>query len=354
MQILSRCDKFIQERSYTRHDGGIEKMKKAIIWVFCFFMTTSFTYAQSYCVMSGDDDRVVEEKNMHETQSVASISKIMTAVIAIEQGNLDDVWNVSEAILQAEGSSIYLQVGQSVSLEDLLYGLMLRSGNDAAIEIATHISGDCATFVNIMNEKAKAIGMNDTTFHNPSGLDEEDGGNISSAYDMALLMKYAMKLPAFATITRSQYHTSANQLRWKNKNRLLFDYAQTTGGKTGFTKKAGRTLVSSAQKDGVDSIVVTLGMSDDFEFHEQEHEKVFADMDSYTVLEKGSYQVYGKQIEVDIPVQISLRKDGSDKLDIKSYVEGGNFVVEVIHNDTKQQYTYSLNKISSSKQGWFS
>lgn len=184
---------------------------------------------------SGQYDR--RRKNKDDKQSVASISKIMTAVIAIEHGKLDEAFTVDEEINKAYGSSVYLKQGQTVTLRDLLYALMLRSGNDAAVEIAKHVSGSQEAFVEAMNQKAAEIGMSNTTFSNPSGLDEEDGGNISTANDMAILMSYAMKNKEFRTITGSKYYTTDWNMRWKNKNRLLFDYPFTIGGKTGFTKK---------------------------------------------------------------------------------------------------------------------
>lgn len=329
-------------------------MKKVIVCMSVFFLMMTNVQAESYCVMGGDEHEVVEEKDMHKTQSVASISKIMTAIVAIEQGNLSDTWAVSDAILQVDGSSLYLQVGQEVSLESLLYGLMLRSGNDAAVEIATHISGDIDRFVQLMNEKAKEIGMMDTIFHNPSGLDEEDGGNISSAYDMALLMSYAMKNPTFAKITGSTYYTTAWNLRWKNKNKLLFEYPNTIGGKTGFTKKAGRTLVSMASNTKSESIVVTLAMGDDFAFHEQKHEAVFATMTSYTLLEAGTYHIDGYEVVIDTPLTLLLHNDKSDQLSVDSGIEDGQYVIRVKKNDKESIFTYEAVNMKKGRGGWFS
>lgn len=329
-------------------------MKKWILWIGLFFLMTTNVQAESYCVMSGDEHEVVEEKDMHKTQSVASISKIMTAVLAIEKGNLTDRWAVSDAILKVDGSSLYLQVGQEVSLEDLLYGLMLRSGNDAAVEIATHISGDVESFVALMNEKAKQIGMLDTTFHNPSGLDEEDGGNLSSAYDMALLMSYAMKNPTFVSITGSQYYTSSLQQRWKNKNKLLFAYDKAIGGKTGFTKKAGRTLVSAASDGNTQSIVVTLKAGDDFTFHEQKHEQVFAQTKSYELLKAGHYVIAGYEVDVEEGIRLSIRQDGSDQLEVSSGIEDEKYVVHIVKNGQETSFTYPARKQKQSIGGWFS
>lgn len=319
-------------------------MKKWCCILLCLLIQCSVVHADSYCVLSEDDNTVIEEKDMNEPQSVASISKIMTALIAIEEGDLKDTWKIGDEIKLANGSSIYLKAGQQVNLQDLLYGLMLRSGNDAAVAIATHVKGNVNDFVKEMNKKAKQIGMLNTTFHNPSGLDEDDGGNISTAYDMAILMSYAMKNDDFQKITGSKYYTSTWNYRWKNKNRLLFEFPFTTGGKTGFTKKAGRTLVTTASHDGVNSVVVTLRSSDDFAFHESKHQEVFEKYKTEVLLKKGTYPIGKKQIQVDNDIAVSLQKEGNDILQVKSHVEKDHFVVEVIKNNVSNVYSYPLQK----------
>ena len=252
---------------------------------------------------------------------------------------------VDDEINKAYGSSVYLKQGQQVTMRDLLYGLMLRSGNDAAVEIAKHVAGSQEAFVELMNRKAAEIGMSNTTFSNPSGLDEEDGGNISTANDMAVLMSYAMKNKEFRTITGSKYYTTDWNMRWKNKNRLLFDYPFTVGGKTGFTKKAGRTLVSAAEHDGVESIVVTLREGDDFAFHEQKHTEVFQKMDVVTIMRKGDYTVNGRKFHVPETLKVTLHKDGSDKLRVKTHFDHKDFVVEVQKNDDVNVYSFASKKV---------
>lgn len=302
--------------------------------------------ADSYCVMIDDDNTIVEEKNMHEQQSVASISKIMTAVVALEQGSLQDRWIVGDEITKAYGSAIYLKVGQEVTLEDLLYGLMLRSGNDAALEIATHLANDEKTFVDWMNNKAQALGMNDTIFHNASGLDEEDDGNLSSAYDMAILMSYAMKNEDFRRITGSEYYTSTFNYRWKNKNRLLFEYEFTNGGKTGFTKKAGRTLVTSASYQGMESIVVTLKTEDDFDFHKEKHSAVFQNYEVMELVPAGTFYVKGKKVDIQQPIRMSVKKSEQGQISIQSHIESKKLIVEVMNQDQVQVFEYSLSSTS--------
>lgn len=210
---------------------------------------------------------VLYEKRANEKQSVASITKVMTAIIAIESGIMDDKIRASRRAIYTEGSSIYLEQGEKVSLKDLVYGLMLRSGNDAAVAISEHIGGSVEGFVYLMNEKAAWIGMTNTNFSNPHGLEADN--HYSTAYDMALLMQYAAGNHLFKEISETTiYQAKARSYAWKNKNKLLTSlYKYCTGGKTGFTKKAGRTLISSAEKNSRKLIAVTLNAPDDWNDH---------------------------------------------------------------------------------------
>lgn len=327
-------------------------MRKMAVLLLCVWLQVGAVQADSYCVMSGVDNTIIEAKQENERQSVASISKIMTAIVAIQAGDLDTPFAVDEEIHKAYGSSVYLKEGQQVTLRDLLYALMLRSGNDAAVEIAKHVAGSQSKFVDQMNALAAKIGMSNTTFANPSGLDEEDGGNISTAKDMALLMSYAMKNKEFRKITSTKYYTTAWHYRWQNKNKLLFSYPFTNGGKTGFTKKAGRTLVTSAQHDGMESIVVTLRMGDDFAFHEQMHSKVFQTMKSVTLLQKGSYTVHHRRFQVKQPIRLTLHQDNSDRVRIKTHFDHKDFVIEVQRNDDVQVYSFATQRVH--RKGWLS
>lgn len=254
------------------------------------------TSARGAILMDTDNHRVLYAENAHYTQSVASISKIMTAIVAIENVDIKKTITVGDEILKAHGSGIYVKQGEKITIEDLLYGLMLRSGNDAALVIAKHVAGSTEKFVEKMNQKARVIGMNDTTFNNPSGLDE-DKGNISSAYDMALLMSYAMQNEDFKIITGTKIHTvktNKNVYKWHNKNKLLNTYKYTTGGKTGFTKKAKRTLVSTATKDGLNLTVVTINDGNDWKDHTSLYEEAFKKYNSYTFLNKGNISILGE------------------------------------------------------------
>lgn len=252
------------------------------------------TSATSAILMDIDSDRVLYAKDIHRVRSVASISKIMTAIVAIENADIKSNVTIGEEISKAYGSAIYIKIGEVMTLEDLLYGLMLRSGNDAALAIANYAGGSVEHFVEMMNEKAKEIGMIESTFNNPSGLDE-DKGNYSSAYDMAILTSYAMQNETYKKIvgtTKYTLKTNKNVYSWTNKHRLLTGYEYTTGGKTGFTEIARRTLVTTASKNNTNLVVVTLNDGNDFQDHKNLFEYGFENYQSYQVLKKGTIQIY--------------------------------------------------------------
>lgn len=272
-------------------------MKKLIVIFLLLWLPSTVqamnTSATCAIVMDQNSNRIIYAKNIHQVRSVASISKIMTAILALESGKIEDKVTIGDEILKAYGSAVYLQVGETLTLKDLVYGLMLRSGNDAALAIATYVSGNVDSFVKLMNQKAVEIGMKNTTFHNPHGLDEEEG-NLSTAYDMAILTSYAMKNDQYKKIVSTKKYTlktDKNHYVWKNKNKLLNTYQYTTGGKTGFTEIAKRTLVSTASKENTDLIIVTLNDGNDFLDHKNLYEEVFSHYRTYTVLEKGNIEI---------------------------------------------------------------
>ena len=252
------------------------------------------TSARSAILMDIDSNRILYEENINEKRSVASISKIMTAVIAIESGKLNNKVIVGDEINSSYGSGIYIKIGEEMTLKDLVYGLMLRSGNDAALAIAKYVGGSVEEFVELMNKKAKDIGMKNTMFNNPSGLDQEKG-NYSTAYDMAILTSYAMKLDDYKKITSTKKYTlttNKNVYSWINKNKLLYIYKYTTGGKTGFTEIAKRTLVSTATKDNMNLVVVTLNDGNDWQDHQKLFEYGFNNYTNLKILEKGYITIY--------------------------------------------------------------
>ena len=245
------------------------------------------TGAKSAIMIEQSTGRILYEKDAHTKRRIASITKIMTAILAIESGKMNKTVTVTDSILKSEGSAIYLQVGEKIKLSDLVYGLMLRSGNDAAIAIAEYVGGSVDGFATLMNEKAEWIGMENSHFTNPHGLDDSDN-HYSTAYDMAILTKYAMGNKMYQKISGTKIHRAPNPNEvwdrvWKNKNRLLTEkYKYCTGGKTGYTKKARRTLVTTATKDGLDLITVTIDDSTDWADHIALYEAGF---NNYTLTE---------------------------------------------------------------------
>ena len=221
------------------------------------------TSAQSAILIDADSGRVLYEQNADEPRLIASITKIMTAVVALERCPLDRAYTVTAEDM-AEGSSMYLQLGEQVTMEELLYGLMLPSGNDAALAVAHCAAGSLEDFVAEMNRKAEALGMENTSFANPNGLDDED--HYSTARDMAVLTAYALKNEAFCRIVSTR-SVIIGQRTLTNHNKLLSSYEGCIGVKTGYTKAAGRTLVSAARRDGQTLVAVTLSDGNDWLDH---------------------------------------------------------------------------------------
>lgn len=271
-------------------------MKKYLLLLLIFLMPLKVqafsASATSAILMDQDSKRILYSDNIHKVRSVASISKIMTAILAIESDKLEQIITVDDVIDQAYGSNIYIKEGEQIKLIDLVYGLMLRSGNDASLVIAKHVGGSVENFVKLMNEKAKKIGMKNTTFNNPNGLDQ-DKGNYSTAYDMAILTSYAMQNDIYKKVVKTKKHTvktNLNYYSWTNKNKLL-NNKYITGGKTGFTEKAKRTLVSTATKNGLNLVVVTLNDGNDFQDHQNLYNEAFTKYTNYKILSKGVINV---------------------------------------------------------------
>ncbi|WP_258261687.1 D-alanyl-D-alanine carboxypeptidase [Rossellomorea sp. SC111] len=260
--------------------------------------------AQKAILMDQETGRILYEKDAHTQSRIASITKIMTAILAVESGKMDQEVTVSSNAAGTEGSSLYLKAGEKIKLEDLVYGLMLRSGNDGAVAIAEYVGGSLDGFVYMMNEKAKEIGMENTHFSNPHGLDDHED-HYSTAYDMAVLARYSMENDKYKEIAGTKVHTAPNpdekwDRKWKNKNRLLTElYKYSTGGKTGYTKLAKRTLVSTASKDGENLIAVTLNGPDDWNDHIGMFEYGFKHYDYKIVLDKGRIEKMDDKIYKD-------------------------------------------------------
>lgn len=285
--------------SYTHIGDTMKKLIIVLLLLIPVNIKAIDTSATSAILIDTNSKRILYSKDIHNKRSIASISKIMTAILAIESNKLDDMVEIGNEIEDAYGSGIYIKQNEHIKLEDLVYGLMLRSGNDAALAIAKYVGGSVEEFVNMMNNKAIDLGMKNSLFNNPSGLDEEDGGNISTAYDMSLLISYAINNDKFREIVGTKKHTlqtDMNVYSWTNKNKLLFSYKYTTGGKTGFTQIARRTLVTTASKDGLNLAVVTLNDGNDFLDHKNLFEYGFNTYTNYQILTKGKIDIPDENI----------------------------------------------------------
>ncbi|MFJ3387935.1 D-alanyl-D-alanine carboxypeptidase family protein [Lysinibacillus sp. NPDC086135] len=290
-----------------------------------------------YAVLDGDTGRVLFESNSDARLPIASLTKIWTALVAIENSNLQDEVVISPRAATAEGSSIYLQAGEKVTVETLLYGLMLRSGNDAATALAEHAGGSVEGFVKLMNERAVVAGLTNTVFMNPSGLHHDE--HLSSARDTAEMLRIALQNKTFKKIASTVLYraNTENGMLWENKHRLLREGSGVAveigdetqqpvnalksakgsafAGKTGFTKVAGRTLATAFQKDGQTCIVVTLNESDDWNVHRGLANKVWQDYSLETVVKKGKYKVNKNlSIRLEEPILLQLNKDEKDSV----------------------------------------
>ena len=224
--------------------------------------------AASAILIRADNGECIAAYNADEQRGMASTTKIMTALVAIENGDLDQKITIPNEALGVEGSSLYLKKGEEMSLRELLYGLMLQSANDAAEAIAILVGGSVEGFAEMMNQKAAELGLANTHFTNPHGLAEDD--HYTTARDLAHISAYALKNETFREIcsTRKTTIPAAEGVRWLiNHNKMLTIYDGTYGVKTGFTKATGRCLVSAAEREGVQLLAVTLNAPNDWDDH---------------------------------------------------------------------------------------
>ena len=247
------------QTAFADSEYGLEKAKGAVL-------------------MEAASGRIIAEHNGDERLPNASTTKIMTAILTLEQPALDEMFEVDADAIAVEGSSMGLTEGDKVSLRTLAWGMLLASGNDAANAAAVRIDGTVEAFCGRMNRKAAELGMKNTHFSSPSGL--ENGEHYTTAHDLAILARYAMQNEDFADMAASKsaklYYGEPPYHRWlTNHNRLLWQCEDCIGIKTGFTKAAGRCLVSAARRDGLTLIAVTLGCPDDFNTHHAIYDSCF-------------------------------------------------------------------------------
>ena len=248
--------------------------------------------ARSAILIEATTGRVLYEQNAFEQLPMASTTKIMTAIVALENCDMDEMVVVGQNASGVEGSSIWLSVGETMSLSDMLFGLMLASGNDAAVAIAEHVGGTVEEFVQMMNDKANDIGAYNTCFANPNGLPVD--GHYTTAYDLALISAYAMQNDYFCEIVKTEYKTIPwDGHEWdrvvKNKNKILWNYDGGNGIKTGYTKEAGRCLCAAANREGMQLVSVVLNAPDMFNDSMNLLDRGFKQYANRLILEGGQF-----------------------------------------------------------------
>ena len=290
----------------------------------CFTIMITNTYAadtsKSSIVMDMDTGRILYKNNIDEKRLIASTTKIMTAILTIENTDINEVIEVGEEILTMYGTNIYIEVGEKITIKDLLYGLLLRSGNDSAVVLAKYVGKTEENFVTMMNEKAKEIGMQNTTFENPHGLDD-DTKNYSTAYDMALLSSYANKNETYNEISKTTKYTTTTANKsylWYNRNKLLTTYEYCTGGKNGYTPDAGRTLVTTASKNNLNLTVITLNDPNEYDTHRYLYNKTYENYKVYKIIDKDNFEIsktlYNGQVKLNSSFLYPLTKSEKEKV----------------------------------------
>lgn len=252
--------------------------------VLLFPMNASAISAEKAIVLDADSGRVLYEKNADARSLIASTTKIMTALLVCERCNVLERMRIPKEAVGIEGSSMYLREGEILTLQELLYGLMLSSGNDAAVALAIHCCGSVEEFAECMNDKARLLGLRDTHFENPNGLDSP--GHYSTARDLAKLAAYAMENPVFAKTVSTKTVTIGNRCL-RNHNKLLWLVDGADGIKTGFTRSAGRILVSSACRNGRRLVAVTIRDPDDWNDHAALLNRGFSEYSEKKVISSG-------------------------------------------------------------------
>lgn len=273
-------------------------------------------------------------KNADERLPMASTTKIMTAVVALENSELSEVVEIDERAVGVEGSSAYLKAGDSLTMEELLYAVMLSSANDAAAAIAYHISGSIEDFALLMNEKADALGLCDTHFTNPHGLDSEE--HYTTARDLAILAGYAIKNETFKTISsthKKSFITEERSRTYVNHNKLLSMYDGSIGMKTGFTKRSGRCLVGAAERDGLTFITVTLDAPNDWSDHKNMLDFGYERLEKITFADAGDYSYEVKLLDGTLSSVNVTNTEGCSTIlergdyDVKEYVKLSRYTV---------------------------
>lgn len=307
-----------RRRLLQRFVYGYFLLQLCSVWTmgtFTYAEPSVYTNAQAAALIDVESGRMLYSLNGDKEMLIASLTKIMTAIVAIEHADPNETVTITSRSAGVEGSSIYLKVGEKMKLRDLLYGLMLRSGNDAATAIAEHVGGSVEGFVYMMNDTAQMVGLKHTQFKNPSGLDEP--GHFSTANDLATLTAYAMKNDNFKQIVKApQMRSEQRDYAWRNKNKMISIYDGADGVKTGYTKKAQRCLVSSATRHGQQLVAVTLRDHTDWEDHRKMLDYGFSNYPLTQLATQGTPIADQNKIVIGRTVNVALTKQEQTQLDM--------------------------------------
>ena len=288
--------------------------------------------AKSAILIEKESGDIIFEKNASSPLPLASTTKIMTALVAIEAGGLDEIFKIPKEATGIEGSSIYLKEGEELSRRQLLYALLLESANDASVALAYATYGGIEPFVEKMNDKANALGLLNTHFTNPHGLPNKE--HYSSCQDLSILTRYALDNPVFSEICATKTYkipSIEGERLLVNHNKLLRTYSGANGVKTGFTKLSGRCLVSSAMRDGVWLIAVTLNAPDDWHDHSALFDYGFSLYENVSLASPGGYL-----IEIPIEGEKSVLASNLNGFSTTIKKSSGDFSAKLVYkNDPK-------------------
>lgn len=307
-------------------------MKKVILFLILFLIPINVfsDSGNSTIVMDVGSGRVLYQKNVNQKKLIASTTKIMTCIIVLENSDIEKLVIVGDEVLSMYGTNIYIEKGEVIKIKDLLYGLMLRSGNDAAITLAYNTLG-YEGFINKMNEKAKEIGMTNTSFNNPHGLDD-DTKNYSTAYDMALLSRYAYNNPTYREIISTKKYVTKSSLKsyvWYNRMSLLNKYKNCVGGKNGYTPRAGKSLVSYAQKEDLLLTIVSLDDDSIYENHINLYNKYFSKYKKYRIVDNGYFSINNSNYYIDKSFEYPLTLKETSRISTLLKINSNSYSMKV-------------------------
>ncbi len=327
-----------------------------------------------YAVIEVSSGRLLNGSNENLRLPMASTTKAMTALVVLENASLTDIVEIPPAAVGIEGSSVYLKKGERFTVEELLYALMLRSGNDAAVALAVHTSGSVEEFVRKMNERAALMGLKDTKFVNPHGLHDEN--HYTTAYELALIAAEGLKNPHFKRIVSTKnivIDGEGHEKRYfANKNKILYNYEGATGVKTGFTRDSGRCLIASAERNGMEVVAVALNYYDYFELTARLMDEAFGNFEMKEVVSpetvykkvpvRGNRKIKEAELRAEFSRKYPLKKDGSEMVEtvveavdsIRAPHSSGDDVGSVkVFKDNRLIFEEKLYTIDIAKRGIF-